>query len=101
MAEAFSEKARFVRAASVKCEIASMRSVIAQLSTLSFVLVCVAASFAGIVLFPTVVAVTYDLIGLSTEAPLSNFVGWSMLISAAVGLVFPATVLMTARGEFD
>jgi uncharacterized membrane protein YcaP (DUF421 family) len=78
-----------------------MRSRVAQLSTLSFVLVCALASFVGIVLFPTAVAITFDLIGLSTEAPLSNFVGWSILISAAAGFVFPTTVLMTARGEFD
>jgi hypothetical protein len=46
-------------------------------------------------------AVAFDLIGVSTEAPLSNFVGWSILVSAAVGLVLPTTALMSARGEFD
>jgi hypothetical protein len=48
-----------------------------------------------------VTAVTFDFVGLITEAPLSNFVGWSLLISAVVGLVFPTTVLMNARGDFD
>ena len=78
-----------------------MRTVIAQLSTLSFVFLCVTSSVIGIIAFPTVMAVAFDLIGVSTEAPLSNFVGWSMLVSAAVGLVLPATALMSARGEFD
>jgi hypothetical protein len=78
-----------------------MRTVVAQLSTLSFVSLCVASSIIGIIAFPTVMAVAFDLIGVSTEAPLSNFVGWSMLVSAAVGLVLPATALMSARGEFD
>jgi len=77
-----------------------MRSIVAQLSTLSFASLCVMSSVIGIIFLPTVTAVTFDLIGLSTEAPLSNFVGWSLLISA-VGLVFPTTALMTARGDFD
>jgi hypothetical protein len=78
-----------------------MRSVVTQLSTLSFVILCVASSVIGIIFLPTVIAVTFDLIGLSTEGQLSNFVGWSLLISAAAGLVFPTTVLMSARGDFD
>ena len=78
-----------------------MRSVVARLSTLSFVFLCVTSSVIGIVFLPMVTAVTFDLIGLSTEGQLSNFVGWSLLISAAVGLVFPTTVLMSARGDFD
>ena len=78
-----------------------MRTVVAQLSTVSFVLLCVAASATGIIFLPTVVAVAFDLIGLNTEAPLSNFVGWSLLVSAVLGLVFPATVLMNVRGDFD
>ena len=77
-----------------------MRSIVAQLSTLSFASLCVMSSVIGIIFLPTVTAVTFDLIGLSTEAPLSNFVGWSLLISATVGLVFPTTALMTARGGF-
>jgi hypothetical protein len=78
-----------------------MRAVVEQLSTPLFVSVCAASSFLGIILLPAVVAVVFDLIGVSTEAPLSNFVGWSILISAAIGVVFPTTVLMTARGDFD
>jgi len=78
-----------------------MRTVVAQLSTLSFVLLCVASSAIGIIFLPTLIAVTFDLVGLNTEAPLSNFVGWSLLVSAVLGLVFPATVLMNARGDFD
>ena len=78
-----------------------MRAVVTRCSTFSFVFFCVASSVIGIILLPTVMAITFDLIGISTEAPLSNFVGWAMLISAAVGLVFPPTVLMSARGDFD
>jgi hypothetical protein len=78
-----------------------MRSVVGQLSTLSFAFLCVASSVIGIIFLPTVTAVAFDFVGLITEAPLSNFVGWSLLISAVVGLVFPTTVLMNARGEFD
>ena len=78
-----------------------MRTVVAQLSTVSFVLLCVASSAIGIIFLPTLIAVIFDLIGLNTEAPLSNFVGWSLLVSAILGLVFPATVLMNARGDFD
>jgi hypothetical protein len=78
-----------------------MRRIVAQLSTLSFVSLCVMSSIIGIIFLPTVTAVTFDLIGLSTEAPLSNFVGWSLVISATVGLVFPTTVQMTARDDFD
>jgi hypothetical protein len=78
-----------------------MRSVVAELSTLSFVFLCVASSAIGIICLPTAIAVTFDVLGLSTEAPLSNFVGWSLLIAAAIGLVLPTTALMNARGEFD
>ena len=78
-----------------------MRNVVAQLSALSFVVLCVAASAVGIFFFPTMVTILFDLIGLNTEAPLSNFVGWSLLISATVGLVFPTAALMSARGDFD
>jgi hypothetical protein len=78
-----------------------MRSVVGKLSTLSFVFLCVASSVIGIVFLPTMTAVTFDFVGLNTEAPLSNFVGWSLLISAVVGLVFPTTALMNARGDFD
>ena len=78
-----------------------MRTVVAQLSTVSFVLLCVASSAIGIIFLPTLIAVTFDLVGLNTEVPLSNFVGWSLLVSAVLGLVFPATVLMNARGDFD
>jgi hypothetical protein len=78
-----------------------MRSVVGQLSAPSFMLVCVVSSVIGIIFLPTLTALVFDFIGLSTEAPLSNFVGWSLLISAVVGLVFPTTVLMNARGEFD
>ena len=78
-----------------------MRTVVAQLSTLSFVVLCVASSAIGVIFLPTLIAVTFDLVGLNTEVPLSNFVGWSLLVSAVLGLVFPATVLMNARGDFD
>ena len=78
-----------------------MRTVVAQLSTVSFVLLCVASSAIGIIFLPTLIAVTFDFVGLNTEGPLSNFVGWSFLVSAVLGLVFPATVLMNARGDFD
>jgi hypothetical protein len=78
-----------------------MRTVVAQLSTLSFVFLCVASSAIGIICFPTSIAVTFDALGLSTEAPLSNFVGSSLVIAAAVGFILPTTALMTARGEFD
>jgi hypothetical protein len=78
-----------------------MRSVVAPLSLLSFVLLCVASSATGIIFLPAVIAIAFDLVGLNTEAPLSNFVGWSLLISAAIGLVFPTTMLMSARGDFD
>jgi hypothetical protein len=78
-----------------------MRSVVAQLSTFSFVFLCVAASGIETIFFPTIVALMLDLIGVRTEAPISNFVGWSLLISAAVGLVFPITALMSVRGDFD
>ena len=78
-----------------------MRSVVGQMSTLTFVSLCVASSAIGIIFLPTVMAVTFDFVGLNTEAPLSNFVGWSLLISAVVGLVFPTTALMNARGDFD
>ena len=78
-----------------------MRTVVAQLSTFSFVFLCLASSVGGIIAFPTVMAVAFDLIGVSTEAPLSNFVGWSILVSAAVGLVLPTIALISARGEFD
>jgi lysylphosphatidylglycerol synthetase-like protein (DUF2156 family) len=82
-------------------EMSRMRTVVSQLSTFSFLLVCVASSILGVFLLPTVTVATFDLMGLSTEAPLSNFVGWSILASAAVGFLFPTTVLMSARGEFD
>jgi hypothetical protein len=78
-----------------------MRSIVAQLSALWFVTLCVASSAIGIIAFPTVMAVAFDLIGVSTEAPLSDFVGWSMLVSAAVGLVLPTTMLMSSRGDFE
>ena len=78
-----------------------MRRAVGQLSTLSFVILCMASSVIGIIILPTVIALIFDVIGLSTEAPLSNFVGWSLLISAAIGLLFPTTALMTARGDFD
>jgi hypothetical protein len=78
-----------------------MRTVIAQLSTLSFVVLCVASSAIGIICFPTAIAVTFDALGLSTEAPLSNFVGWSLVVAAAVGFVLPTAALMSARDEFD
>jgi hypothetical protein len=74
---------------------------ISQLSTFPFILVCVLSSVTGLLLLPTVTVLTFDFIGLRTEAPLSNFVGWSMLLSAAVGTVFPTTALMSARGDFD
>jgi hypothetical protein len=59
------------------------------------------SSTIAIIAFPIIMAVAFDLIGVKTEAPLSNFVGWSMLLSAAVGLLLPTTALMSARGEFD
>ena len=78
-----------------------MRTVVEQLSTMSFVFLCVASSLTGMVLFPIVTATMFDLVGVSTDAPFSNFVGWSIFISAAVGSVFAPVVLMSARGDFD
>ena len=78
-----------------------MRTIVAQLSTASFVFLSVASSVIGMIIFPTVTTVTFDLIGISTDAPLPNFVGWTILISAAAGLVFPPAMLMSARGDFD
>jgi hypothetical protein len=78
-----------------------MRTVVLQLSTFAFLFLCAASSVVGALLLPTFISLTFDLMGVSTEAPLSNFVGWSMLVSAAVGLVFPTTMLMSARGDFD
>jgi hypothetical protein len=74
-----------------------MRSVVAQLSTLSFVSLCVASSVIAIFFIPTVIALSFDLVGLSSEAPLSNFVGWSLLLSAAVGLASAASSDWIAR----
>jgi len=78
-----------------------MRSVVTQLSTLSFVFLCVASSTIGTIFIPILIAVAFDVVGLSTEAPLSNFVGWSLLAAATLGFVLPTTALMTTRGEFD
>ena len=78
-----------------------MRTVVEQLSTMSFVFLCVASSLTGMLVFPIVIAIVFDLVGISTDAPLSNFVGWSILISAVVGSVFAPVVLMSARGDFD
>ena len=49
-----------------------MRSVVAQLSTLSFVFLCVASSAIGTIFIPILIAVTFDVVGLSTEAPLRS-----------------------------
>ena len=78
-----------------------MRTIVEQLSTMSFVFLCVASSLTGMLVFPIVIAIVFDLVGISTDAPLSNFVGWSILISAAFGSVFAPVVLMSARGDFD
>ena len=78
-----------------------MRSVVAQLSKPSFIFLCLASAVLGVIGLPTMIDVAFDLIGLNTEAPLSNFVGWSLVISAGVGLMFPILVLLSVRGDFD
>jgi hypothetical protein len=70
---------------------------VAELSHFWFAFLCIVSSLLGIIVFPTLVVLGFDIIGINTEAPLSNVVGWLLVSAALVGLVFPLIVLMIAR----
>jgi hypothetical protein len=70
---------------------------VAELSHFWFAFLCIASSLLGIIVFPTLVVLGFDIIGINTEAPLSNVVGWLLVSAALLGLVFPLIVLMIAR----
>ena len=74
-----------------------MSDFVAEMSTFWFSLLCIVSSLLGIMFLPALIVLVFDIIGVNTEIPLLNSVGWSLVSSALLGLISPIGMLMIAR----